>query len=186
MVIKPCKQLMAMCNDCPKFSKTNNDYYTTKKMWENISHLIPKDMVIYEACLLGSKSKSIEYWTEMGYKCIGDTTWNCLTYKPIDYDIIVTNPPFETEIKQQILAHFVKLDKPFILIMNVMNTCSKYFRKIFGENIKHLQIITPSGKIKFEVYNEETEKLEKCKDPSFYCVYVCYKMKLKRSKLWLE
>ena len=74
---------MAMCNDSPSFNPNKNDYYTTKQMWENISHLIPKDKIIYEACLLNSKSKSVEYWTEMGYKCIGDKSWDCLTYKPI-------------------------------------------------------------------------------------------------------
>tara|TARA_R110000803_G_scaffold77850_1_gene142723 strand:+ start:96 stop:632 length:537 start_codon:yes stop_codon:yes gene_type:complete len=178
---------MAMCNDSSKFDSTKNDYYTTKQMWENISHLIPKDKIIYEACLLNSKSKSVEYWTEMGYKCIGNKTWDCLTYKPIDYDIIITNPPFENKIKKQILTHFVSLDKPFILVMNVMNTYSKYFREIFGENLKHLQMITPQGKIKFELFNEDTKQIEKCKrDPSFYCVYVCYKMNIPNEDLWLK
>ena len=174
-----------MCNDSSKFDPTKNDYYTTKQMWQNISHLIPNDKIIYEACMLNSKSKSLEYWTEMGYKCIGNKTWDCLTYKPIDYDI--TNPPFENKIKKQILTHFVSLDKPFILVMNVMNTYSKYFREIFGENLKHLQMITPQGKIKFELFNEDTKQIEKCKkDPSFYCVYVCYKMNIPNEDLWLK
>jgi len=34
---------MAKLNDSPKFDATKNDYYTQKEMWENISHLIPKD-----------------------------------------------------------------------------------------------------------------------------------------------
>ena len=67
------------------------------------------------------------------------------------------------------------------------NDYSKYFREIFGENLKHLQIITPQGKIKFEVFNETTQKLEKCeRDPSFYCVYVCYKMNISQEDLWLK
>jgi len=178
---------MALCNDSPKFSKTKNNYYTQKKMWENITHLIPKEWVIYEPCLLNSHSNSIQYWKELGYECIGDKTWNCLTYKPIKYDIIITNPPFETKIKQKILRHFKKLDKPFILILNVMNTYSKYFRQIFGEDLKHLQIITPNGKMKFEEYDKEKEKLIKCKkDPSFYCIYLCYKMNIDKDKLWLK
>ena len=28
---------MAKLNDCPKFDPNENDYYTTKQMWENIS-----------------------------------------------------------------------------------------------------------------------------------------------------
>ena len=38
---------------CPVFN-LNNEYYTQKKMWENISHLIPKDKVIWESCMLNS------------------------------------------------------------------------------------------------------------------------------------
>ena len=176
---------MSMCNDSPKF-KVDNEYYTRKEMWENITHLIPKDKVIYEACLLNSPSKSIQYWKELGYNVVGNTNWNCLNYYPINFDLIITNPPFETNIKKKILKHFVRLDKPFILVMNVMNTYTKYFREIFGDNIKHLQIITPVGKIKFEKWNSEKKIMEKCKDPSFYCVYVCYKMNLKEEDLWLK
>jgi len=129
---------MAKLNDCPKFDPNENDYYTTKQMWENIKHLVPKDKKIYEMCLLNSKSKSLEYWQDMGYNIIGNDTWDCLSFKPIEYDMIITNPPFETKIKQKILKKLVEIDKPFIIILNCMNIYSKYFRDIFGENIKYL------------------------------------------------
>ena len=178
---------MAKLNDCPKFDPNENDYYTTKQMWENISHLVPKDKVIWEACLLDSKSISMNYWKEMGYEIVGNNTWNCLNYYPINYDIIITNPPFETKIKQKILKHLVKLDKPFIIILNCMNIYSKYFRDIFGENIKHLQQIIPEGKIKYEVFNKEKNCLEKCKkDPAFYSCYLAYKMNIPNEDLWLK
>lgn len=174
-----------MCNDCPKFDATKNDYYTQKQMWENISHLIPKDKVIYECCLLNSKSRSKEYLEELGYSVVGDKSWDCLNFYPINYDIILTNPPFENKIKKQILTHLVKLDKPFIIVLNSMNVYSKYFRDIFGDNIKYLQMIIPQGKIKFEECNEEG-RLVKCpKDPAFYCCYVAYKMYLPPEELWL-
>ena len=177
---------MAKLNDCPKFDPKKNDYYTKKEMWENISHLVPKDKKIYEMCLLNSKSKSLEYWREMGYDIIGNNTWDCLSFKPIDYDMIITNPPFETKLKQKILKHLVKLDKPFIIILNCMNIYSKYMRDIFGDNIKHLQQIIPSGKIKFEVYDKEKECMGKCKDPAFYACYLAYKMDIPNEDLWLK
>tara|TARA_R110000751_G_scaffold26586_1_gene70979 strand:- start:99 stop:635 length:537 start_codon:yes stop_codon:yes gene_type:complete len=178
---------MAKLNDCPKFNPNENDYYTNKQMWENISHLIPKDKKIYEMCLLNSKSKSLEYWREMGYDIIGNETWDCLTYTPIEkYDMIITNPPFETKIKQKILKKLVEIDKPFIIILNCMNIYSKYFRNIFGDNLKYLQQIIPNGKIKFEKYNEETKSLEKCKDPAFYSCYLAFKMNIPNEDLWLK
>jgi hypothetical protein len=181
------KYIMAMCNDSPIFNPNKNNYYTTKQMWLNISHLIPKDKIIWEACMLNSKSKSIEYFTEMGFNCTGDINMDCLTTTPENFDMIITNPPFETKLKQKILCRFVELDKPFIIVLNCMNFYSKYFRDIFKENIKHLQIISPEGKITFEIYNEQEKKIEKCKNqPSFYCAYLCYKMNLSNKDLWLN
>tara|TARA_R100000781_G_scaffold10305_2_gene9915 strand:- start:38 stop:571 length:534 start_codon:yes stop_codon:yes gene_type:complete len=177
---------MACLNDCPKFN-VDNEYYTKKKMWENIIHLIPKDKTIYEMCLLNSNSKSIEYMKELGIKnVVGDKSWDCLTFKPIKYDMIITNIPFETNIKKKILTKLVEIDKPFIIILNSMNIYSKYFRDIFGDNLKYLQIIIPLGKIKFEKYNVETEDMEKLKDPSFYCCYLAYKMNIPQEELWLK
>lgn len=177
---------MAMLNDSPKYSKKKNDYYTQKNMWKNISHLIPKDKVIYECCLLNSKSKSKEYLEELGYKVVGNTKWDCLNYAPINYDIILSNPPFELKMKTKILNHLVKLDKPFIIVLNCMNTYSKYFRTIFGDNLKHLQVIIPQGKIKFEEWDNEKNKMVKCPDPCFYCCYVAYKMNIPNEELWLK
>lgn len=176
-----------MFKDNPFFDKSKNDYYTQKKCWEAISHLIPNNKIIWEACLLNSKSKSIQYWTEMGYNVVGDNTKDCLKWKPEDFDIIITNPPFETEIKKKILKRFIELDKPFIVILNSSNVYSNYFREIFGDNIKHLQLIIPKGKIVFEEWNQEKEQLIKCKkQPAFYLNYVCYKMDIPQEELFLR
>ena len=52
---------MANLKDCPKW-KVMNEYYTHEYAWKNIEHIIPKDKVIWEACMLNShKSKSPEY-----------------------------------------------------------------------------------------------------------------------------
>ena len=143
---------MANLKDSPNF-EIYDDYYTPKSAWIKIQHLIPKDKIIYEAFTLNAHlSKSPEYLTELGFNVIHDKTANFLDDKQrlTDYDIIVSNPPFETELKQEVLKKLVVVDKPFILIMNSMNTFTKYFRTIFGDNIKYLQVITPGGKINFD------------------------------------
>jgi hypothetical protein len=155
-------------------------------MWSRIAHLIPKDKVIWEACMLNSNSKSKQYLSELGFTVIGFTFWDILKTDP-PCDIIVTNPPFKTSIKKQILQRLVELDKPFIIIMNSMNLFTNYFRSIFKDKIKDLQIITPRGKIKFEYYNEKTKLIEPIKTaPAFYCVYVAYKMNINNEHLWLK
>ena len=177
---------MAMCKDCPNF-KVHDDYYTPKSAWENINHLIPKDKIIWEACMLNShKSKSPEYLEALGHTVVFNREWNILEDEPDNYDMIITNPPFETKIKKQILMKLVELDKPFILVMNCMNTFTKYIRDIFKGNIKHLQMITPSGKINFDKLDYDTNELKPTKSCSFYCIYLCYKMELTPEQLWLN
>ena len=56
---------MANFKDSPKFA-VYDDYYTPKWIWEKIEHLIPKDKVIWEACMLNAtNSKSMEILTEL-------------------------------------------------------------------------------------------------------------------------
>jgi len=170
---------MANLKDSPMF-KIHNDYYTPKSAWEKINHLIPKDKLIWEACMLNSNlSKSSEYLTELGNEVIYNTSWDILEENR--GDIIVTNPPFETKLKQKILKRLVELDKPFIIIMNSMNTFANYFTEILDK--KYIQIITPRAKINFD--KMENNKLIKTKNCSFYCVYVAYKMNLKNEELFL-
>lgn len=175
---------MANLKDAPKFN-VYNDYYTPEYAWTNIKHIIPKDKIVWEACMLNShKSKSPEYLNKICKKVIYDCDMNILEKQPEEYDMIITNPPFETDLKKNILNKFVELDKPFIIIMNSMNVFSKYMREIFKDNFKHLQIITPHGKIHFEKLLDNGE-LEYKPNTSFYCIYLCYKMNLKPEELWL-
>jgi hypothetical protein len=170
---------MANLKDCPNFT-IYNEYYTPKSAWEKINHLIPKDKVVWEACMLNSHlSKSAEYLTELGNTVVSDTSWDIL--KEDHGDIIVTNPPFETKIKKSILKRLVELDKPFIIIMNSMNTFANYFTEILDK--KHIQIITVKGKINFD--KMVNDKVIKTKSSSFYCVFVAYKMNLKSEELFV-
>ena len=98
--------------------------------------------------------------------------------------MIVSNPPFDKTFKIPILKRMVELDKPFIIIMNSMNTFTKYMREVFKDKLGDLQIITPSKKINF-IRLEENGELTETKNCSFYSVYVCYKMDLPTKLLWL-
>tara|TARA_R110000765_G_scaffold179759_2_gene285566 strand:+ start:2247 stop:2774 length:528 start_codon:yes stop_codon:yes gene_type:complete len=175
---------MANLTDSPHFA-IHDHYYTPAYAWKNITHIIPKDKCIWEACMLDSVlSKSPQYLEDLGCRrVVFNTDCDCLTTF-IGCDMIITNIPFETKIKKKILTKFVEYDKPFIIIMNSMNTFSKYMREIFKGNFEHLQVITPSGKINFDkLVNGELIPTKKC---SFYCIYLCYKMNIPNEHLWLE
>ena len=156
----------------------DNEYYTTKKAWENIQHLIPKNKIIWEMCMLNRKNNSMKYLKELGYNVVGNTKWDCLKTKPDNFDIVITNPPFETKIKKKILNRLIEMDKPFIIILNSMNIYSIYMRNIFGDKLKDLQIIIPKKKIMFE-------KKKILPESSFYSCYLAYKLNLKNEDLWL-
>ena len=175
---------MANFKDSPNYAKYD-DYYTTEDTWRMIEHIIPKDKTIWEACMLNSvKSNSPQILEKItGNKVYYDTKLDMLEGS-IGSDMIITNIPFETDIKKKILKRLVELDRPFIIIMNSCNMFSKYMRQIFGENIKHLQIITPSTKIHYEKLLDNGE-LEMKKNTSFYSVFVAYKMNLTTEQLWV-
>ncbi len=167
-----------------KFSKYN-DYYTTEDTWRMIEHIIPKNKVIWEACMLNSdKNKSPEILKKITSNIVVYNTKLDMLERRLKCDMIITNIPFETNIKKLILARLVQINKPFIIIMNSCNVFSKYMREIFGKKIKHLQIITPTGHIQYEKLLENGE-VELKKGTSFYSCFVAYKMKLKGEQLWV-
>jgi hypothetical protein len=176
-----------MANLTGKTFNVYDQYYTPKSAWEHINHLIPNDKIVWEAFLLNStKSKSLDNLKSLNKKVIGNTEWNFFDKcDELEYDLIVSNPPFDKTLKIPILKKLVELDKPFIIIMNSLNIFSKYFNNIFKNHREHLQIVIPSNKIHFEklLDNGETELK---KNTSFYCVYVCYKMNIPNDKLYLN
>ena len=177
---------MANCAACPKFNNYD-DYYTPKSAWENISHLIPTDKIVWEAFMLNSHlSKSKQYLTELGKNVVANPEWDYFDKcDKLEYDLIVSNIPFNKTLKIPILQKLVEIDKPFVIIMNSMNTFANYFVDTFKDHRKDLQIITPRGKIHFHklMENNTTELKNNC---SFYCVYVCYKMNIPNDKLYLD
>jgi len=166
--------------------KDQDQYYTPKDAWEVVSHLFPKDKIVWEACMLDAlKSKSPDILAEFGCKVVFDTSLNCLTHEPEqDYDIIITNIPFSNVLKKQILQRFVELDKPFLIILNSLNIYTKYIRQIFGNKLKDLQVIQPYGKLQFEELLED-QSLKRKNNCSFYCCFLAYKMNLDNEDLWL-
>jgi hypothetical protein len=156
--------------DCPILN-IHDDYYTRPKAWEQIKDYIPENKVIWEACMLNSNTQSRDTLRELGFNVVGETNINCLEEN--HGDIIITNPPFSTDIKKQILQRLIELDKPFILIMNSTNLFSKYFKEIFEG--KDIYFIYPSTKIHYDKY-EDGQLIESKNNTSFYSIYVCYKI----------
>tara|TARA_R110002072_G_scaffold136310_3_gene278747 strand:+ start:579 stop:1112 length:534 start_codon:yes stop_codon:yes gene_type:complete len=177
---------MANLKNAPMFA-VHNDYYTPKYAWENINHLIPKTKIVWECCILNShRSDSKQHLTDLGNIVVGDTDWDYFEhYDKLEYDLIVTNIPFETNLKQRLLHTMLANGKPFITILNSMNVFANWFNDVFKEHRADLQVIYPRGKLHFEKLKEDGTT-EYCKGTSFYCVYVCYKMNIPNDLLYLD
>ena len=168
---------MANFKNCSSFN-IYDDYYTPKSVWERITHLVPKDKVIWEACMLNAtNSTSIDIWKELGYECVGNKEWDILSCPIPECDMIITNPPFETKLKIKILTRLLEIDKPFMIIMSGLNIFSKYFHEIM--DLDNIQIIIPKRKLHFI-----KDGKKEMKDPSFYSVFVAYKMNLSNKDLY--
>ena len=161
---------MANLKDCAKWN-IHDDFYTRKQSWEQIKEYIPQDKVIWEFCLLNSNEQSKKYLTELGFNVVGDRTIDFFEHDM--GEVLVSNIPFSTELKQRMLRRLVDLDKPFIIIINTLNLFSKYFKEIFEG--KEIYFIYPSTKTHYDKYVDN--KLVSTENKtSFYSIYVCYKI----------
>lgn len=155
----------------------HDDYMTPKYAWENISHLIPSDKIIWEAFY--GDGESGKYLTELGFNVI---------HKPIDFfksnegDIIVSNPPFSQS--KEIMKRLKELDKPFIIILPSSKINTQYVRENYKNS--NLQIIIPRKRIHFNKLIEGETPEGWRNACNFDCFYYCYKMNFDKDITWLE
>lgn len=148
----------------------HDDYMTPKYAWEDISHFIPKDKVIWEAFY--GDGNSGNYLEELGFNVI---------HEPVDFfendlgDIIVSNPPFSKS--KEVLRRLKELDKPFITILQCSKITTKYFKEYFGNN-NDIQLIIPKKRIQFVKLVDGVVPENWTDRCNFDCFYYCYKMNL--------
>ena len=180
---------MANFKDSPHFS-THDDYYTPHWAWKQIERFITKDNRIYEAFSLNSNLQSAKHLEDLGFDVKADDNRNYLTdpLDPSEYDLVVSNPPFQRirsfksrkeSLKWKCINKLFEVGKPFIILLNATNLSSRWFRELLEEHeaIDKVNIIFSSRKINYDKY----EKGGKVKIPmknkcSFNSVYVCYKV----------
>ena len=95
---------MANFKDSPFYAKYD-DYYTTEETWRLIGDIIPKDKTIWESCMLNaSKSNSPQILKNIvGHNNVYFDPSLDMLEGSIGSDIIITNIPFETNIKKKVL-----------------------------------------------------------------------------------
>ena len=151
--------------------KKDDDYNTPREVWESISHLIPKDKMIWE-CFYGD-GKSGEYFKELGFNVI---------HKPVDffedpnfdYDILISNPPYS--IKAKVFKRLSEIDKQFMMLVPVSTMTKQYLKTYFKDKI---QIIIPKKRIQFIKNGHQTSRCW------FDTIFITYKMNLENDIIFL-
>jgi len=160
------------CLPLKQKDKVDDGYNTPHHCFEDIIDFIPnrEKLVVYEPFILNNNySTSKASLLSLSFKkVIGETTYDFFEmYNKLDYDIIISNPPFS--IKQKIFKIIKEINKPFILIVPVSIITKKYFMDNFKDDF---QIIIPKKRIQFI---KDDVQLDRC---WFDCVYICFKMNL--------
>ena len=96
---------------------------------------------------------------------------DALTYAPAAFDACVGNPPFS--LKQEFLARFFALGRPFALLMPVTVFDSEERREMMHRH--HAQVLFPNGRINFETPNHVVRAADGLKSSAwFYSIWVCW------------
>lgn len=146
-----------------------------------IDCLIPylnKEWIIWE-CASG-KGNLVKAFKNKGFKVIGTdlitNNSNFLTYKPLLFDCIITNPPYSK--KQEFLKRCYSLNVPFALLLPLTALESEKRQKLFREY--NLQLIIPNKRINFETPSG------KGKNSWFATAWFCGNMNLPKDLNFIE
>lgn len=126
-----------------------SEIYTPENAVELILPYIPKRVKTVWECTDYGKSNITKVLNENGYNVISthkNKEQDFFIYEPENYDIIITNPPYE--LKNEFLLRCYELKKPFMLLVPIAITVSKARHFIFQTN--DYQCLIPDFRINFK------------------------------------
>lgn len=142
---------MRMIKDKTEYRKhpVNDEYYTPVEAVEFILPYIPDKVTRIWECTAVPGSNIVKVLRQTGYSVIAthiNTGFNFLSYEPIDYDMIITNPPFSK--KDEFLQRAFELRKPFMYLLPITGLVSVKRHKLFKEH--GIQLIIPDCRFEFK------------------------------------
>ena len=164
-----CEDSPKQIHKCNQSLNNSDEYYTSLDTWKTILHLLPKHKMAWEG-FVGPDSRSLGYLRELGVRVTGFVNVDFFNSNSGDY--LLSNPPFSK--KREIIARLAKLKKPFMMVWPISAIPAQYLRELGEEDI---QIVIPWKRLRFEtLHSNETS------EPTFGCVWLCYKMNLENGK----
>ena len=146
--------------------EVNNEYYTPSYAVEPLLEFLEvyRNDIIW--CPFDTKdSEFVKVLTREGFKVIYshvDDGKNFFTYEPDDYQVIVSNPPFQN--KKETFERLLSFNKPFAMLMTLTWLNDSAPKKLFRD--KDLQLLMFDERIKYK--NAGEDKI------NFSSAYYCY------------
>ena len=121
-----------------------NEMYTPPEALKCILPYLPKDKIYWEACYgMGHMADELR---KNGFIVIGDKEIDCLNDTPIqDWDIFITNPPFNGNKK--FIKRGIELGKPFAFLLRLEHMGGVEAFNLF--KALDIQIIIPQKRINY-------------------------------------
>jgi len=159
-----------------KFPKLHNfnDMYTPPGALSSICEYLDEDKVYWEACY--GKGHLARALVDRGFNVVGDEDMDCLTREPENWDILITNPPFNGNKK--FIERAIKLGKPFIFLLRLEHLGGvKACELLKGLDFK---VIIPEKRINY--ITPKMLKGEKVGGSPFHSVWLTFGIDLKTDK----
>ncbi len=137
-----------------------DSYSTPSSAWEALLPFLDKTKVYYDPFF--NEGLSCEILSGLGLQIIHEDLDFFETIDKIEYDIILTNPPFS--IKRAILKKLQEIDKPFIMIMPISVLGTKMYEPFFDQTCLGI----PKSRIQFI---KEGSATKNCPFDTFYYFY---------------
>tara|TARA_B100000795_G_C22680168_1_gene391465 strand:+ start:140 stop:679 length:540 start_codon:yes stop_codon:yes gene_type:complete len=148
-----------------------NDYATPESAWDEILKFIPHDRCIYEPFYLDGSSGLYLQSKNLNVIHVNQDFYEIAPN--IEYDFILTNPPFHDCKK---LFTFLKLiDKPFVMLLPTAKIHTNYIASFYNEG--NCQLIIPRKRIHYQKYIDGKSVSDWKKGTTFDSCWFCYKMK---------
>jgi hypothetical protein len=127
----------------------NDEYYTPVEAVEFILPYIPTKVNRIWECTAVTGSNIVRVLRQTGYSVIEthiNTGFDFLRSAPIDFDMVISNPPYSK--KDEFLQRMFELKKPFMFLLPITALEGVKRHKLFKEH--GIQLIIPDCRFKFK------------------------------------
>lgn len=162
------------------FPKLNNynEIYTPDSALDYIAPCLPRELVYWEACY--GEGHMAESLRNRGFTVVGDKNIDCLLREPENWDVFITNPPFNGNKK--FLKRAIDLGKPFVILFRLEHLGGVDACKLLKDI--PVTVIVPEKRINY--LTSKTIRGEITSSSPFHSVFLVHGLPLPKGIFWVK